>query len=202
MTKYSLTDSICDALDNSSVPKNISNKFKSRGWISHHDLIKLYELIDEPKIMVLLRNINFYHPAPQVKPKSPEFLTQMELLRRRNKELEYQRLIKNDASLSLASVGDPVMSPSQEAKQLKHQITTIFNVLVSVCSVSYAVWYWTDSSMRISAPARVLLSLFFGLLVLIAEVVVFNGFLSRVEDARRKETTKKEVRKLVSTVTI
>lgn len=87
------------------------------------------------------------------------------------------------------------------AKEVKHQVTTIVNVLLTVFSASYAIWYWSGSSMNIDNSIRVLLSIFFGLLVLIAEVVVFSGYLKKVDEARVKEQNKKETKQVVETFT-
>ncbi|GMF03840.1 unnamed protein product [Ambrosiozyma monospora] len=93
------------------------------------------------------------------------------------------------------------LTPSQQNKQLKQQLTTIFNIFISVVSVGYAVWYWSGSSMRLNDGVRILLCLFFSLLVLVAEVVMFGGYLKKIDDARIVERKKKEVKHVVETVT-
>lgn len=78
----------------------------------------------------------------------------------------------------------------------------MFNIFVSVASVVYAIWYWTDSSWGIRDSYRILICLFFGILILVAEVVVYLGYLRRVEEAKVKERNKKEVKKVIRSFTI
>ena len=44
--------------------------------------------------------------------------------------------------------------------------------------------------------------MFFGLLVLVAEVVVYMGYINKIEDARDKERKKKEVKKVVRSINL
>lgn len=93
------------------------------------------------------------------------------------------------------------------AKEIKHQITTIFNIMITVVSVGYAVWYWSGSSMGLGNSSnnngiRVLLSLIASLITLVAEVVVFGGYLRKIEDAREKESKVVENRTIVQTIVI
>ncbi|KAG7830466.1 hypothetical protein KL920_002104 [Ogataea angusta] len=166
-------------------------QFKERGWISHNDLVSLISSTD----LVLIKDLSPYFDTPPRTPKSPEFLRQMEELKARQEELEYQKLV---GSLP-GQLGRP--SVLQEAKEVKHQVTTIVNVLISVVSVAYAVWYWTGSVNLFNDATRVLLALFASILVLVAEVVVFGGYLRRVDEAKQRERKKKEVRKVVDSVT-
>lgn len=55
----------------------------------------------------------------------------------------------------------------------------------------------TASSWRLRDSYRVLLTVFFGLLVLVAEVVVYMGYLNKIEEARQKEYKKTEVKKVI-----
>lgn len=115
------------------------------------------------------------------------------------KAKEYDRLVNKTSEFQTLynHLSKDSLTPLQEHKQVKSQITTIFNIFISVASVTYAVWYWTYSSMRLSDAYRILLCLFFGLLVLIAEVVVYMSYLNKVEEAKIKERSKKEIKKVV-----
>ncbi|KAG7730076.1 hypothetical protein KL933_001156 [Ogataea haglerorum] len=166
-------------------------QLRERGWISHNDLVCLIKSTD----LVLIKDLSPYFDPPPQTPKSPDFLKQMEKLKAQQEELEYQRLV---GSLP-GQHGRP--SVLQEAKEVKHQLTTIVNVLISVVSVAYAVWYWTGSVNLFNDATRVLLALFAAILVLVAEVVVFGGYLRRVDEAKQRERKKKEVRKVVHSVT-
>ncbi|GMF57257.1 unnamed protein product [[Candida] boidinii] len=141
----------------------------------------------------------------------------MERLRLKQQELEYQNLIRGDSGdmSSGAAAGhrqslrqaddEPRQSAAQQMKEVRNQLTTILNVFVSVASVGYAVWYWSGTSMgsyHLNDGYRVLLALAFALLVLVAEVVVFSGYLRRVDEAREKERGKREVRTVLASVVL
>lgn len=123
----------------------------------------------------------------------------MKKLRLQAKEDEYQKLVRPSELYSTLydNYGQEMITPAAASKQLKNQITTMVNVFISVASVAYAVWYWTASSMKMKDSWRVLLSLFSGILVLVAEVVVYMGYLNRIEEAKLRERNKKEVKKVV-----
>lgn len=126
----------------------------------------------------------------------------MEKLRLKAKEEEYQRLIRPSEQFTTLydNHDQETLTPAAASKELKNQVTTIVNVLISVGSVVYAVWYWTDSSMKMKDSWRVLLCLFSGVLVLVAEVVVYMGYLNRIEEAKIRERKKKEVKKVVGVI--
>ena len=65
-----------------------------------------------------------------------------------------------------------------------------------------AIWYWTGSSSNLALHYRVITCLFFGILVLIAEVVVYNSYLNKIEDAKKRERTKKETKKVVKKIVL
>lgn len=179
--------------------------------ISNADFVKVYEVTKPCDSLIgFIKMVNAkLHvpkpPAPKEKPKTKEFLEQMARLRQMQKEEEYQRLI-NPApaytSLYEEKLTEKELTPAQENKQLKSHITTIFNILISVASVMYAIWYWTNSLWGLPVGHRVLMSLFFGLLVLIAEVVVYMSYLDKIEQAKVTERRKKEVKKVVKQINL
>lgn len=205
MSYYELTDKLKGIINGSSLDEDSRAKLLEQLTISHKNLISFYkscqptstllELLRETKII-----INKSVETPQKK--SPEFLKSMEKLRLRAKEEEYQRLINPSLqtdTLYEQKFDDKQLTPAQAHKELKSQLTTIVNVLISVGSVVYAIWYWTDSSWKLQDSYRILLCLFFGLLVLVAEVVVYMGYLNRIEEAKIRERKKKEVKKVITT---
>ena len=133
-----------------------------------------------------------------------EFKEQLNKLRLMQQENEYQKLVnkeKEHSSLVHVKEGDELeLSPAQINKQIKEQVTTIFNILLSVVSVVFAIWYWTGTSMRVEVQYRILLCLFFGILVLVAEVVVYNSYLNKIDAAKQKERRKKEKKKVIKTL--
>ena len=68
---------------------------------------------------------------------------------------------------------DKPYTPQMLHKELKEVYTTIFNILITVVSSVVACWYWTPF---MDINLRVLLALFVGMLVLVADVVVYNSF--------------------------
>ncbi|CAR22496.1 VPH2-like protein [Lachancea thermotolerans] len=128
-----------------------------------------------------------------------EFKEHLEKLRSEQEEKDYQAMVRRDGLGAMLEDREE-LTPAQMAKQVKEQITTVFNVLVSVVSVVFAVWYWTGSSTHMEPPTRVLLCLFGGILVLVADVVVYNSYLRKIEEARVRERSKKERKTVVKTL--
>ena len=132
---------------------------------------------------------------------SEDFKKNLEFLKYQEQELEYQSMVKRSKSV-FSLQEDDELTPSQINKQIKEQVTTVFNVLVSVISVVVAIWYWTGSSTNFPIHVRLLLCLFFGILVLVADVVVYNSYLKKLEEAKVKEKTKVEKKKVLSKITL
>lgn len=132
---------------------------------------------------------------------SEDFKKNLEFLKYQEQELEYQSMVKR-SKFVFSLQEDDELTPSQINKQIKEQVTTVFNVLVSVISVVVAIWYWTGSSTNFPVHVRLLLCLFFGILVLVADVVVYNSYLKKLEEAKVKEKTKVEKKKVLSKITL
>lgn len=174
--------------------------------ISMVTLIKLYGEHWEGYIPLsqLLKPLDF-----QFKPKrvarldyKPEFKEYLERLKIQQQEKDYQRLISTNTELDAYRDEEGSVTLAQMNREMKEQVTTVFNILVSVVSVSFAFWYWSGSSSGMALHYRILISLFFGILVLIAEVVVYNSYLQRISDARAKEKVKIERTKVVKKIVI
>jgi uncharacterized membrane protein YidH (DUF202 family) len=166
-------------------------------------IFKVYDNIDERK-----------------KPKTAEYEKLMARLRSEEQEKEYRKFIAKDRNSYTGivdSIGSYAFMPDanvdlnkvgnigEAAKEVKHQLTTIVNVLITVVSVGYAVWYWSGSSMGLNGKndaTRLLLSIFASIVVLVAEVVVFSGYLRKVDESREKEKNIIESRSIVETVVI
>lgn len=176
-------------------------------YLSVDSLIDHYERYLKGKISLktLLSPIEFKFKAKHIPGSqySPEFKKDLKRLGLQQRENEYQELIKK-SQLGDRSFGgksdDP--TPAQMAKEIREQMTTVFNVLVSVVSVVFAIWYWSGSSTRLPLHYRVILCLFFGILILVAEVVVYNSYLRKINDAKLKERSKKERKKVVKQIII
>lgn len=207
MTKFVINSALRGIIEKSGLPNASSEKLLSKSYISHQNLVLFYkDYKPTPNLVDLLKVTELYTPnlnkSNESMPKTKEFVLSMEQLRIKAKEQEYQRLIKPKQEFQTLydnSFDDPI-SPAQAHKELKGQLTTIVNVLISVGSVVYAIWYWTDSSMKLQDSYRILLCLFFGILVLVAEVVVYMSYVNKVEEAKIKERNKVEIKQLVKTI--
>lgn len=201
MTQYLVTPKLRAKL------KESLHKLADRDTLSHHELIAWYkECKPCPSMLGLMRLTKMDVPNKTIRneslPKTKEYLKSMERLKLIEKEEEYRRLVNPRPALGLLYEDkfDEPYNPAQAHKETRTHITTMFNILISVVSVVYAIWYWTDTSWGLRDSYRILLCLFFGILILVAEVVVYMGYLNKIEEARIKERKKKEVKKVIRTV--
>lgn len=208
MTKFLLTKKLQALIEQSSLDKDKKKKFLSQESIDHLDLVSFYRQTKPClSLLELLKTTKLVIPNKNTKneeiPKSKEFLASMEKLRLQAREDDYQRLVQKsqrDPFKLYEQKVDDDWNPARAHKEVRSHITTIFNIFISVVSVVYAVWYWTSSSVRMKDSYRVLLCLFAGILILVAEVVVYLGYLNKIEDARVRERSKKEVKKVIQTI--
>jgi TMEM199 family protein len=73
---------------------------------------------------------------------------------------------------------------------VNRQIALIFNVLVSIIACGIAIWV---AARHWQTPQRLAVSMTGSLIVGVAEVVIYTGYLRRLGEAKEKEKTKKEV---------
>lgn len=200
MTKFEVTPEL-KVLFQKHLDTKVADAILDQEYVSHKNLIDFFTYYRPTEsLLQLLQKTRIYRPPkPEVAPKTKEYLKTMQRLQLEQKEKEYQRLV--NPSPEFQTLYEPTkgstISAGQAHKELKSHITTMFNILISVASVVYAIWYWTATSWRLQDSYRVLLCLFFGLLVLVAEVVVYMGYLNRVEEARVRERKKKEIKRVV-----
>ncbi|KAH3680572.1 hypothetical protein WICMUC_000246 [Wickerhamomyces mucosus] len=211
MSKFQLNDSIKEILNSKNFNIPHSKIIIERNWITFNDLIYIHQnyLIsnfDNNKNIQLkdfIKGLKFYS-SPKFKPSySKEFQQSLDLIKLKLEEESYQKLINNYKSSTSKKFNDwnnndEILTPHQINKQINEQLTTILNIFISVGSVVYAIWYWTKNYNNL--PFRILLCLFFGILILIAEVVVYNSYLNKISKARKLERNKKEIKKVVDTI--
>lgn len=91
-----------------------------------------------------------------------------------------------------ADIGDDEVSYNE----VHRQVTLILNFLVSIAGVAGTLWiaarWWSTTS-------RLFLTLGGSILVAIAEVVVYNGYMWRMGEARKKQAGVKELKEVVET---
>lgn len=210
MTQFRITDELAEIIKNSGLDSEEVKPYLEKESISHDDLKGIYLKYKPTTSMLdLLKTTQLVIPNKNVRnesiPKSELFLKSMELLKIRAKEEEYQKLVNPSPALNTLyekKYDDEPFDAVRQHKETKTHITTMFNIFISVASVVYAIWYWTDSSWGIRDSYRVLLCLLFGILILVAEVVVYMGYLRRIEEAKVRERSKKEVKKVIRSFTV
>lgn len=205
MVYYELTPQLRRLILESNLTPDEKTVLTSMNTISSANIINFYnrfhltdsllELMRMTKMVLENKNVE-----KNPKPKTKEFIVEMEHLRLVEKELEYQRLVKPKpviGALYEVKFNEETYDPARAHREVKSHITTMFNILISVMSVVYAIWHWTGTSWNLHDSYRVLLCLFFGILILVAEVVVYVTYLSKIEAARVAERQKKEVKRVI-----
>jgi len=183
---------------------DISRQLKSMGHSAYH--------LDN-----LLRGSRVHIPPPPPKPEpTPEFFSLMARLHREEESRAYERMINPPPPHETFSQRFPTASAAYAFSStaayetfnstieedditytdVNRQITLIFNILLSVVACAGAIWmvarWWNP-------PARLALSMCGSLLVGIAEVVVYSGYIRRLGEAKQKEGAVKEVKEIVKT---
>lgn len=111
----------------------------------------------------------------------------------------FQQRFPTSSAAYAFSASHPI--PNEEDDEVTYsdinrQITVIFNVLVSIVACAVAIWmaarYW-------STPARLALSMSGSIIVGIAEVVVYSGYIRRLGEAKGQAKKVKEVKEIVNT---
>lgn len=158
--------------------------------ISHSTLVSLARLARQHGLQysldALLRGSRIYVPPPPPKPeKSPEYKALMERLRREQEMRDYRALVSRTQR-----------SEEVDEEEEKDDVTPslVFNILLSVVMCGAAMFYMTRWWMN--DAVRVLVSLLVAIVVGVAEVVVYAGFLRNVKRNKAKERAKME-RKVV-----
>ncbi|KAF3927274.1 hypothetical protein ABW20_dc0109669 [Dactylellina cionopaga] len=140
---------------------------------------------------VLLLGTSIYTPEPPPKARpSAEYLALMERLRHEQEENEYAAMV--------GTVGEKA-GIDLITKDVSDQISVILNILFSSIFTGLAVWYATSnlSTYRNREPIRVGGSVAVAIVVAVAEVVVYNSYIRKIEDAKTRERSTTEVKALL-----
>lgn len=91
--------------------------------------------------------------------------------------------------------------PPEEVDEMTYadvnrQMALIINVLVSIICCSVAIWM---AARRWSVPSRLALSMFGSVLVAVAEVAIYFGYIRRVRESKEKEVKKLEQKEVMET---
>jgi hypothetical protein len=109
-----------------------------------------------------------------------------------------QRFPASSAAFAFSSNQNPTAETEDDVTyaDVDRQMALIFNVLISIVACAGGIWviarWW-------STPARLALAMGGSLLVGIAEVVVYSGYVRRVGEAKGKAKGLKEVKEVVNT---
>ncbi|KAG9202269.1 hypothetical protein G6514_004477 [Epicoccum nigrum] len=169
------------------------------------------ENVATPKTLnALLLNTTIYvPPPPPKKQQTPEYLALMARLRKEEEARSYERMLNPPPTRETFtnrfpgarsrvpehfSIGvDEVDDVSYE--EVHRQIILIINVLVSVVCVAVFVWI---AARHWSVGKRLGLSMSSALAVAIAEVVVYSGYVRKVQEAKQAEKKKPEIKEIVA----
>ncbi|KAM0345946.1 hypothetical protein ACHAPU_006000 [Fusarium lateritium] len=185
--------------------------------ISHSQIVDLWKHLiaqgnSQHTLEQLLRGASVYIPPPPPKPEpSPQYKALMARLRREEEARSYERMINPvpqhetfkerfpysaagfaaaNRPTSAADIGDEDIAMEEVHKQ----VTLIINFLVSIAGVAGTLWvtarWWSVSS-------RLFLTMGGSILVAIAEVVVYNAYVWKMDEGRKKHGKVKEVREVV-----
>ncbi|KAF5574607.1 vacuolar er assembly vma12 [Fusarium pseudocircinatum] len=185
--------------------------------ISHGQIVDLWKQLKVQgnsnfTLEQLLRGASVYIPPPPPKPEpSPEYKALMARLRREEEARSYERMINPppqhetfkdhfpSVTASFAAANRPTSASDlgdddTAMEEVHKQITLIINFLVSIAGVAGTLWvtarWW-------SLPARMFLTMGGSILVAIAEVVVYNAYIWKMDQGRKKHGKVKEVREVV-----
>ncbi|CAG8975058.1 hypothetical protein HYALB_00009920 [Hymenoscyphus albidus] len=187
--------------------------------VSHGQVIELWKQMKVSKMSpcsldLLMRGARVYIPPPPPKPEpTSEYKALMARLRREEELRAYERMINppppmetfaqrfpsSSAAHAFSSNFQHASSPEDDGvtyADVDRQMALIFNVLISIVACAGAIWvvarWW-------STPARLALSMGGSMLVGLAEVVVYSGYIRRVAEAKGNAKSLKEVKEVVKT---
>ncbi|OLN97695.1 hypothetical protein CCHL11_09178 [Colletotrichum chlorophyti] len=190
--------------------------------ITHNQILDLWRCLrrlghDDFSLEGLLRGAQVYTPPPPPKPEpSEEYKVLMARLRREQEERSYQRMLKQPSRTEAFSQQFPdaaarahafaeVNRPMRELDNgddevtygdVQKQVIVIFNFLVSIIGVAVTIWIaarWWDIT------ARIFLTLGGAIVVAIAEVAMYSGYVWRLGEAKSKTKEPHEIKEVLQT---
>ena len=157
----------------------------------------------------------YFEPRTDFLEQTSEYKALMARLRREEEERSYERMTNPPPPMETFAQRFPTASAAHAFSSsyqnihtsdpdddgvtfadVDRQMALILNVLLSIVACAGAIWvaarWW-------NTPARLALSMSGSLLVGIAEVVVYSGYIRRVGEAKGKERGVREVKEIVNT---
>lgn len=125
----------------------------------------------------LMRGIKVYHTPKAPRPVNADYEARMQALRDRLEEQSYQSLVQDTAHSALADT-------RSELRELKNQLSTVINVLISIFTAAMASWYWTPSW---PVGSRVLASLGSAIGLGAIEAFLYFRYLAKIQQSNQRE---------------
>ncbi|KAK3984241.1 endoplasmic reticulum-based factor for assembly of V-ATPase-domain-containing protein [Cladorrhinum sp. PSN332] len=190
--------------------------------ISHAQIVDLWTALrngghKQYQLEGLLKGARVHVPPPPPKPEpSDEYKALMARLRREEEERAYERMTNPTSSMETFSQRFPTNAGMAQAfaavnrpsrnddtgddditfNDVNRQLMLILNFVLSILGVAASLWiiarWW-------STPARLFLTMGGSLLVGIAEVALYGGYIWHLGEAKKKDKGFKEVKEIVQT---
>jgi len=188
----------------------IVDVWKALNGIGHNDCT-LEELLKGSKVYLP-------PPAPKSEP-SDDYKALMARLRREQEQREYERMAnplppmetfsqRYPKGANMAQAFAAVNRPTHEADlgdddithtEVHRQLMLVLNFVASILGVAATLWivarWW-------STPARLFLTMGGSLLVGIAEIAVYSGYIWHLSEANKKDKATTEVKEVLQTWTV
>lgn len=128
----------------------------------------------------------------------------MARLRRDEENRVYSRMVGHKSDPGITPTGASIAAGHASEKpedeityaEVNRQMTLIINVLVSIVTCAVAIWL---ASYHWSTPTRLALSLSGSLVVAVAEVTIYAGYLRRLGEAKTVERARRETKVVTET---
>jgi hypothetical protein len=156
----------------------------------------------------LLRGSNVHIPKPKPKPEpTSEYKALMARLRREEEARSYERMLNQPTPIETFSQRFPhsshghLFSSKEDDEEMTYhdidrQLALIINILVTVVACSVAIWI---VAKRWDPPIRLALSMSGSLVLTVAEVVIYWGYIRRLKEAKLKENKLVEKKTIAET---
>jgi len=161
----------------------------------------------------LLPGSAVYIPKPKPKPEpTSEYKALMARLRKEEEARSYERMLNQPTQIETFSQRFPhsshghLFSPHNSGSKeddeemtyhdIDRQLALIMNVLVTVVACSVAIWI---AARHWDPPLRLALSMSGSLVLAVAEVVIYSGYIRRLKDAKLKESNLVEKKTIAET---
>ncbi|KAK4140443.1 endoplasmic reticulum-based factor for assembly of V-ATPase-domain-containing protein [Dichotomopilus funicola] len=192
--------------------------------ISHPQIVDLWKALGdttgEYTLEMLLKGAKVYVAPPAPKPEpSSQYKALMARLRREEEQREYDRMAnplppmetfsqRYPHGANMAQAFAAVNRPTHEADMgdddvtyadVHRQLMLILNFVASILGVAATLWivarWW-------STPARLFLTMGGSLLVGVAEVAVYSGYVWHLGEAKKRDESLREVKEVLQTWTV